>query len=243
MESFWGSCFRHYSWSNFHLFGTIIFFLLISKCSNHYIEIVKNDNGYGLKWDNDDLLILDCKYDSIIPVGSYWSFYKDGMLGLVSPKGEVLCQCEYKNVKIGKYLILVQHENSLWDIVSLTGEKITNGHYDFISWKYEEGKIAAVVGYYYKSKSPQVINKDTPLFSIVDGDGKTIVENCFWIYEYHQGLAAVRRSYKDKLEYVDINGKTVLPLEYTVLGKETSDNYSYWKNEKGDYIDPSFINE
>ena len=215
-------------------------FIMIDKCSNHYIEIVKNDNGYGLKWDNDDLFILECKYDSILLNGTYWSYYKDGMLGLVSPNGEVLCQCEYKNVKIGKYLILVQHQDGLWDLMSIKGRKITNGHYDEIGWIYEDGKIAAVVGYYGKSESPQIGNKVTPLFSIIDGEGKPLVENCYWIYPFHQGLAAVQRSNKNNLEYVDINGKTVLPQK---LGEGTSDKYSFWKNEKGDNIDPSFIND
>ena len=214
------------------------------------LVVIKGDDGYGLQWNDDSLLVLACKYDSIkeVRISSnsqpYRLFYKDSLMGIVSPKGEVLSQCEYKDIDLNSHIFMIRHQDGYWDLMKPNGKIITDGHYDRIRWQYEEGKFAAVIGYIYKSSSPLAKDKTTPLFSIVDGDGNFLLKDCFWIYGYSQGLSAVQRTNKDELEYVDMTGKKVLPTEYVVVNTPISyEKYSFWKHENGNDIDPSFKND
>lgn len=239
--------------------GTLIIGFLIAWFMGDFdnketpvIEICKSEKGYGLRMVDSGLPVLGANYDSIVKRNGYYAYYKDSLMGITSFSGTVLTPCIYKRAQNSLSEIMwVEHEDGYYDLINSMGEQITNGHYDWVSWDSEEDKngeivkrkFATVVGYYTNSKSPKA-PKNTPNYAIVGVNGKFIQKDCFWIYDYSQGLAAVRPTYKDSIVYVDIEGNVVFPIRHGSSEEPRFyELFSFRKDENGYNVNPSFKND
>lgn len=208
-----------------------------------FIVSKKTENGYRYGYINYlGQVIINTEYTELERVTGiadekqlYFIAFKDGQAGLLKNK-KVILNYEYQDIQYSSLNdVFVVQRNSKQGVVSKTGSTIINAEYDSIVFggMYINAKKGNTI-YLFDLNGASVEKKDiisktqtsnpnyyiaidqNDIYSIMDADGKVLVDNNYSYIEYLLGdYFIVAKNGKNGV--IDITGKSVINLEYTSI--------------------------
>lgn len=208
-----------------------------------FIVSKKTEGGYRYGYMNyHGRMVLNTEYTELERVTGianekdlYFIAFKEGQAGLLKNK-KVILNYEYEDIQYSSLNdVLIVQRNGKQGVVSKKGETIVNTEYDGITFggMYINAKKGNTT-YLFDLNGASIENKEmisktatensnyfitidqNDIYTVVDGEGKTIIDNNYGYIEYLPGDYFIVAK-EGKNGVIDISGKSVVDLAYTSI--------------------------